>query len=306
MPSKSFDPDYYTKMMCLTSTYHCTVYPALQAAQNSAAGKFVLITGASKGLGYHIAKAWAAGGAAGIAICARSASTLESVAKELQSINPSTEVVAQACDTTKAAEVEAFFSATKEKFGKLDVVVANVGVASHHSPIGVQDPAEWWNSIATNVRSAHLAAHYFINTFGPSPTGTFIIMTSGAAALVVPGLSSYGISKQACIRLADFLHAEYPELKVFSMDPGIVKGVASLEDFVPFAVVEPDLVGAFSVWLGSGRGEGCRGGYVHVAWDVEELENSAEEIREKGLVKTKFLGGVLGKEGGALGNKDGA
>jgi hypothetical protein len=80
--------------------------------------------------------------------------------------------------------------------------------------------------------------------------------------------------------------------------------VASLDDFVPYAVVEPDLVGAFSVWLGSGKAESCRGGYVHVAWNVAELEGNATEIREKGLVKTKFLGGVLGKDCGALGKRD--
>jgi NAD(P)-dependent dehydrogenase (short-subunit alcohol dehydrogenase family) len=215
MSPKPFDPDFYTKMMCLTSTYHCTLYPALQSAQSSAVGKFVLITGASKGLGYHMAKAWAAGGAAGVAICARSASSLESVVKELTSINPDIEVLAHACDTTKPADVERLFSATKDRFGRLDVVIANVGIASHNSPLGAQDPEEWWNSVTTNVRSAHLTAHYFIKKFGPSPTGTFIIMTSGAAALIVPGLSPYGISKQACIRLAEFLDVEYPELKVW-------------------------------------------------------------------------------------------
>jgi NAD(P)-dependent dehydrogenase (short-subunit alcohol dehydrogenase family) len=277
MSSQSFDPDLYTKMMCLTSTYHCTVYPALQSAQGSAAGKYVLITGASKGLGSHMAKAWAAGGAAGIAICARSASGLESVAAELKSINSSVEVLVRVTDTTKPSEVEALFIAAKEKFG----------------------PNMWWDAVTANVRSSQLAAHYFIKLFGP--IGTFITMASGAAALVVPGLSAYGMSKQACIRLAEFLDAEYPELKVFSMDPGIVKGVASLEAFVPFAVVEPEVVGAFSVWLASGKAEGCRGGYVHVAWDVVELEERGDEIKEKGLVKTKFLGGVLGQEGGAFG-----
>jgi NAD(P)-dependent dehydrogenase (short-subunit alcohol dehydrogenase family) len=299
MSSQSFDPDLYTKMMCLTSTYHCTVYPALQSAQGSAAGKYILITGASKGLGSHMAKAWAAGGAAGIAICARSASGLESVAAELKSINSSVEVLVRVTDTTKPSEVEALFIAAKEKFGKLDVVIANVGVADEPLPIGTQDPNMWWDAVTANVRSSQLAAHYFIKLFGP--IGTFITMASGAAALVVPGLSAYGMSKQACIRLAEFLDAEYPELKVFSMDPGIVKGVASLEAFVPFAVVEPEVVGAFSVWLASGKAEGCRGGYVHVAWDVVELEERGDEIKEKGLVKTKFLGGVLGQEGGAFG-----
>jgi NAD(P)-dependent dehydrogenase (short-subunit alcohol dehydrogenase family) len=294
------DPDFYTKNMCLTSTYHRSVYPALQSAQTSAAGKIVLITGASKGLGYYIARAWAAGGAAGLVICARSATSLESVAQELKVIKPDIKILTRACDTTRPEDVEALFLAIKNEFGRLDVVVANVGVASAASPLGTGNPEEWWDRLTTNIRSPQLTAHYFLKIFGPSPTGTFVIMTSGAAAVVMPGLSGYGTAKQACVRLAEFLDVECPELHVFSLDPGIVKGLASLKQFVPFAVVEPELVGAFTVWLGSGKARGCRGGYVHAAWDVGELQIKEEEIQAKGLVKSKFLGGILGAEGGAL------
>jgi NAD(P)-dependent dehydrogenase (short-subunit alcohol dehydrogenase family) len=301
---QNVDPDMYTKMMSLTSTYHTRINPALQAAQSSAAGKFVLITGASRGLGRVMAHAWAKGGAAGIAICARKAPSLEPVAAELKTINPNVDVLAQACDTTNSAEVANFFAATKAKFGKLDVVIANVGIANAPSEmpkIGDQDPELWWDIMATNVQSTYLTAHHFINAFGPDPNGTFIITTSGAAAIVPPGLSSYGMSKQAGIRLGEFLDVEYPSLRVFSMDPGIVKGIATMEAFLPFAVVEPELIGAFSVWLASGRADGCKGGYLHVAWDIEDLEKHADEIASKGLVKSKFLAGILGQEGGALG-----
>jgi len=308
MASQQFDPEMYTKMMCLTSAYRLSPYPALESAQNTAAGKHILITGASRGLGAQMAKSWAAGGAAGVAICARSASSLEAVAAELKAINPDVDVLAQACDTTKPEEVEKLFLAAKKQFGKLDVVIANVGVATTTSPedskIGVQDPEVWWNQVTSNIRSTHLTAHYFVKTFGPDPTGTCIIMTSGAAAIIPPGLSAYGMTKQACIRITEYLDVEYPKLRCFAVDPGIVKGLATMEQYKPFAVVEPEVVGQFSVWLGSDRADGCRGGYVHVAWDVQELEEKADEIKEKGLVKSKFLSGVLGQEGGALGKKE--
>lgn len=301
---QNIDPDMYTKMLCLTSTYHTKINPALQAAQSSAAGKFVLITGASRGLGRIMAHAWAKGGAAGIAICARKAASLEPVTAELKVINPNVDILAQACDTTSSTEVAKFFAATKGKFGKLDVVIANVGIVndppSEMPKIGEQDPELWWNIMATNVRSTYLTAHHFIGTFGPDPNGTFIITTSGAAAIVPPGLSSYGMSKHAGIRLGEFLDVEYPSLRVFNMDPGIPRGLATMEAFKPFAVVEPELIGAFSVWLASGRADGCKGGYVHVAWDIEELENHADEISSKGLVKSNFLAGILGQECGAL------
>ncbi|KAF2028079.1 NAD(P)-binding protein [Setomelanomma holmii] len=299
-PLDPADPDMHTKAMCLTSVYHKTPYPALSSAQPIAKGKYVLITGASQGLGYHMAKAWAKGGAAGIAICARTSARLEPVVAEIKSINPDTETLAMACDTTKPSQVEALFTVTKEKFGKLDVVIANVGAGSRGLNVGEADPEQWWNDMATNLRSAHLTSHYFIATFGPAPIGTLITLTSGAAGIVPPGLSSYGIAKQACIRLAEFLDAEHPTLRVFALDPGIVRTVAMMPSFVLYAVIEPELVGQFSVWLASEKSEGLRGGFANVAWDVEELEEYGELIRKTGLVKSKFLAGVTGQEGGAF------
>jgi hypothetical protein len=54
MADQTFDPDMYTKMLQLTPTYHRDVYPALNS-QSNASGKSILITGASKGIGKHLA-----------------------------------------------------------------------------------------------------------------------------------------------------------------------------------------------------------------------------------------------------------
>ncbi|CAO2656571.1 Nn.00g053740.m01.CDS01 [Neocucurbitaria sp. VM-36] len=299
MATQDFDPDMYTKASALTSTYHRDVYPALDAAQSSASGKYVLITGASKGLGRVMALSWARAGAAGIAICSRKSETLEPVASEIKDVNSTTKILALACDTTKSADVANLFEKTNENFGNLDVVIANVGIADT-GMIGQQDEEAWWEIMTANVRSAHLTAHHYIRTFSPDPTGTFITLASGVAAVTLPGLSAYGISKSADIRFVEYLDVEYPNLKAFSMDPGIVKGIATMPAFIPFAHDTPELVGAFSIWLASGKADKLKGSYVHLTWDVEELERYGDEIQEKGLLKDKFLGGILGQEGGAF------
>lgn len=253
-----------------------------------------------------MAKAFAEGGASGIAICARNASKLEAVGEQLKNINQDTDVLVRPCNTTKSSAVSQLFSAIKEKWGRLDVVIANVGIANEPgtSPkIGDDEPSPdaWMNIVDTNIRSSYLTAHHYIQTFGADVEGTVVFLSSTAAAVSPPGFSSYCISKQACTRLAECLDIEYPNLKVFAMDPGVVKGIASLPEFKPFAVVEPEVVGAFAVWLASGQADGCRGGYLHAAWDIDELEKHTDEIKREGLVKTKFLGGKLGQPGGALG-----
>ncbi|KAJ4372030.1 hypothetical protein N0V83_003803 [Neocucurbitaria cava] len=299
MATQDFDPDMYTKMLTFTSTYHRELYPALDAAQSSAAGKYVLITGASQGLGRAMALSWAHAGAAGIAICSRKLDTLEPVAAELRKASATTDVLALACDTRKSSDVANLFEKAKEKFGKLDVVITNVGIGDT-GMIGQQDEDAWWEILHTNVRSAHLTAHHYIRVFGPDPAGTLITLASGVAVVTIPGTSAYGISKAADIQFVEYLDVEYANLKAFSMDPGVVKDVAAMPAFIPFAHDTPELVGAFSIWLASGKADKLKGSYVHVTWNVEELEKHSDEIREKGLLKNKFLGGILGQEGGIL------
>lgn len=177
-------------------------------------------------------------------------------------------------------------------------MIANVGVTEEHAKIGSRehDPDNWWSTMATNLRSAHLTAHHYIQTFYPNdtPTGTFIALASYAGTQVVSGLSSYGIAKQATNRLVEFVDAEYSELKAYALDPGIVKDVAMMPEFVPYALDTTDLVGAFLIWLASGRADALKGSFLHTTWDVEELEAHAEEIRDKRLLRSNFLGAILG------------
>ncbi|KAH6852853.1 hypothetical protein BKA58DRAFT_60766 [Alternaria rosae] len=303
MVAQHIDPDMLTKMCQFTSTYYRQPYPALEGMQHTGASKYVLVTGASEEIGRAIASSWAKAGAAGIAISSRDADDLEPVIVKLKRLNPTVQVLAMACDTTKSAEVARLFDAIREDFGQLDVVIANVGTA-HLSRIDeTDDNDEWWADMTTNFRSTHLPAHQYIRTFGPAPTGTFISITSGAGTVVTPGLSSYGIAKQTDRRLIEFLTTEYPDMKAFSLDPGVVRTNKTSDMFKPFAFDSPELVGMFSIWLGGGRADRLKGSYIHTTWDVEELETQADDIVGRGLLKEKFPGELLVQEGVTWGNQ---
>ncbi|KAI4953457.1 hypothetical protein J4E91_002304 [Alternaria rosae] len=303
MVAQHIDPDMLTKMCQFTSTYYRQPYPALEGMQHTGASKYVLVTEASEEIGRAIASSWAKAGAAGIAISSRDADDLEPVIVKLKRLNPTVQVLAMACDTTKSAEVARLFDAIREDFGQLDVVIANVGTA-HLSRIDeTDDNDEWWADMTTNFRSTHLPAHQYIRTFGPAPTGTFISITSGVGTVVTPGLSSYGIAKQTDRRLIEFLNTEYTDMKAFSLDPGVVMTDKTSDMFKPFAFDSPELVGMFSVWLGGGRADRLKGSYIHTTWDVEELETQADDIVGRGLLKEKFPGGLLVQEGVTWGNQ---
>lgn len=299
MADSTVDPDLYTKLSSFTSTYHRDVYPGVEATRATAAGKYVLITGASQGLGRAVVSIWAAAGAAGIVLCSRNVADLEEVTTEIKHANSHTKFIALACNVADSAAVKSMFDKAKEEFGRLDVVVANAGIGNFHT-IGTGVDKPWWDDFEINLRGAQITAHHYLQTFGQDVAGTFITLTSGIAGLTIPGGSSYSIAKLALVRLMEYLDLESPNLKAFCLDPGVVRGIAKLPAFQPFAHDTTDLLGAFQIWLASGKADGCRGGYVHVTWDVEELEKYGDVIRKKALLKTIFLGDKLGTAGELL------
>jgi hypothetical protein len=65
-----------------------------------------------------------------------------------------------------------------------------------------------------------------------------------------------------------------------------------------FAYDTPELIAAFSIWLGTSTvATKFKGGYMHVTWDVEELEKHADEIIEKRLLKTRLTSEGFGPGG---------
>lgn len=112
---------------------------------------------------------------------------------------------------------------------------------------------------------------------------------------MTPGMSGYSASKLALIKLGESLDLEQPDLRVFSVHPGIVEAEngrgAEVEVFLPFAKDKPALTGGLAVYLTTSKAEFLRGGYISANWDVDELEAHKEEIVEKRLIKLGFLNG---------------
>jgi hypothetical protein len=153
--------------------------------------------------------------------------------------------------------------------------------------------------------------HHFIQA--TNGTGTIVNFVTLGAALIVPGLSSYSISKLAGIRLSEYIHAgrtlllafsnvpidqntEQPNIRVFSVHPGIVevengRGMYN-PMFDPFAHDKAALSGGLTLYLSTSRAEHLRGNYLSVNWDVVELEEHKTEFVEKKLGMLGFVHGT--------------
>jgi 3-oxoacyl-[acyl-carrier protein] reductase len=88
-------------------------------------GRSVLVTGASKGIGRACALGFAAEGAR-VAMCARTEADLKAAADEVRG-HGAADVLALAGDASRAADVDRIVTQTVERFGGVDVLVANVG-----------------------------------------------------------------------------------------------------------------------------------------------------------------------------------
>jgi hypothetical protein len=99
---------------------------------------------------------------------------------------------------------------------------------------------------------------------------------------------------------------EYPNLRVFSLHPGIVdaadRGMV-VDAFTPFAKDTQALTGGVSLWLDTPKADCLKGGFTSVNWDVDEMYAHASEISGGKLTELGFLNAKLSPEGHPWGSK---
>jgi len=118
-------------------------------------GRVAIVTGGNGGIGLGMARGLAAAGAS-IVVAARNADKSRRAVAELEGLG--TAALAVSVDVTDEAAVARLLAATRERFGRLDVLVNNAGT-NIRKPIHEYTLAEWHRVLDTNLTSAFLCSH---------------------------------------------------------------------------------------------------------------------------------------------------
>ena len=188
-------------------------------------GRVALVTGASRGAGAAIARALAAQGVS-LGLASRSGDHL--------GIDGA---VAMKCDVRDPAQVEAITAATVERFGKLDIAIANAGVGSY-GPFLELDPQQVEDMIDINLKGTIYTARSTLPHLIASGAGDFVSIASVAGLRAFPGETVYNASKFGQVGFTRALDHELMEhgVRATNLAPG---GIAT--DFAMGTGRTPDM-----------------------------------------------------------------
>lgn len=161
----------------------------------SVAGKSVLVTGGSKGIGKGIVSVFAAAGA-NVAIAARSAAAVDALVAELSETSRGT-IIGIAADVTDPESCKTMAVAAVDAFGGLDVLCANAGVFPE-APLATMTPEQYSDVFDVNVKGTVFSVQACLDALIASGRGRVVLTSSITGPITgFPGWSHYGASKAA-------------------------------------------------------------------------------------------------------------
>ena len=185
-------------------------------------GRIALVTGASRGIGYFTALELAKAGAHVIA-CARTVGGLEELDDAIKAVGGSATL--GPFDLADMEAIDRLGGSIFERWGKLDILVANAGVLGVISPIGHIEAKIFEKVMNINVNATWRLIRSVDPLLNRSDAGRAVIMSSGAAHKCRPFWSAYSASKAAVEALARTWAGETQTtpLRITSVDPGATR-----------------------------------------------------------------------------------
>ncbi|SIT16693.1 SDR family NAD(P)-dependent oxidoreductase [Paracoccus saliphilus] len=212
--------------------------PIALQADDRFAGKAVLVTGGTSGIGRAAVELFAAQGAT-VAFCGRRAELGAEVQESITSAGGQAKYIQ--ADVRREEDVARFLDQARQALGGLDIVIANAGITIQ-KPLHDYATPEWQDVIDTNLHGGFFTLKHSIPVMLNSGGGVILVVASSAANVAGPAQSAYVASKAGLIGMVHSAALDYADkgIRINAINPGttdtaLVRRVAGMED-VPDAV----------------------------------------------------------------------
>jgi NAD(P)-dependent dehydrogenase (short-subunit alcohol dehydrogenase family) len=258
--------------------------------------RIALITGASRGLGAHLAsRFWHAGWS--LVLVARDESALVDACVTFER-RPLQTLELVSCDLVSIDQIKKLSVLLKDKYQSLELLINNAAIQGPIGSLEQNDFDEWLEALKINLLAPVLLCKELIPLLNKASNASIINLSGGGASGPRPSFSSYASSKAALVRfsetIADELRAK--KIRVNCIAPGAMK-TSMLEEVLAFPEnagerelelakkvlseggASMDKVADLMLFLASDAGKGITGKLISAAWDNwEEWPNHISEL----------------------------
>ena len=237
-------------------------------AEATLAGRAALVTGAAAGIGRAIAERLARAGAA-LTVFDRDDAGAGRVAEAVRAAGG--RALAVAGDVARAADADRAVTATRDAFGRLDVLVNNAGIIRRATVVEM-DEADWDRVMAVNVKSVYLFSRAAVPVMAAAGGGVIVNVASGWGLVGGTRAAAYCASKGAVVQLTRALALDHARdgVRVCAVCPGDTDTAMLRDEAAQLGESEADfLAGAARRPLGRiGRPEDIAEAVLYLASDA--------------------------------------
>jgi len=185
-------------------------------------GKVALVTGGSRGLGKAIAMSMAGKGA-DVVICGRKQENLDKAVADFRQAG--FDAMARVANIGKSDQVKYLFQAIEKQFGKLNILVNNVGMNILTPSVVEAEESLWDKTIETNLKGTFLSSSWAVSLMRKTGKGKIINISSIAAKRAARGMGIYCVAKAGVEMLTKVLAVELAKdhITVNAVAPSVVK-----------------------------------------------------------------------------------
>jgi NAD(P)-dependent dehydrogenase (short-subunit alcohol dehydrogenase family) len=232
------------------------------------AGRVILITGASSGLGRALAVECARAGAT-VILSGRNGAKLERVYDEIETMGaPQPAIAMLDLAAATAVDYDNVAKTIDAEFGKLDGVVHAAGLLGDRTPLEQYDVPTWCKVLHVNLTAPFILTQVLLPTLRKSADASVIFVSSGVVKNQRPFWGAYAVAKTGLESVRSMFSQELdgePNIRVNSVNPGRMRTAMRAAAYPaedPNTVPTPASLSGTFLYLLSARSRGIDGQYI--------------------------------------------